>query len=558
MAFNQQENEIIQWGLQNGKTKEETQQALIRFRTTGSPADLSKQTEPELSTAQKAGSLAVGAGKGFIEGAIETTALLQKGGQAFLAAIDPTKTFDEIRESTGFKSLDDEGVKELLRSKNEFERTGKIVGFAAEVLAGGGAGLIRRGVTRGGRALQGRFGKVSQVGEDIIEKAAETRVISGGIQKGKELFERVPRFFGRAKEATEEAAIRAERIKISTPAVQTAIKSGLDERIINTVQQADSVTVKDFREIFDIAESATGKQGGTLKLKQRPEIVAGRSASEQFALIEKKKKDVGKQIGVAVDKLSKTEVLSLSDEITALTDVLVENGGTLTKRGWVFKGKITKAEAGKINELWSEVQKTVEGLTPRQVRDFDQLFSKLQRETRLEGIGDIRVDTPQGNMSLFRVFRDVFSNKLDELSPEIRVLNKEFRKFVTLQDDIESSIIKSGNFEVTKGVDAAEFAQINLRRITSDAASAADYRIILSEMDKVARELGYVGSNPEDLIIFATEMRKLFPEVIPPTSFTGGIKTGVLDIAKDVLKAGTPDITDQQKALKQLLESLLE
>ena len=38
MAFNQKEQQIIQWGQDNGKSSQETREAILRFRDTGSPA----------------------------------------------------------------------------------------------------------------------------------------------------------------------------------------------------------------------------------------------------------------------------------------------------------------------------------------------------------------------------------------------------------------------------------------------------------------------------------------------------------------------------------------
>jgi len=69
MAFNEQENKIIQWAVKNGKTREETEQALFRFRTTGSPVDPSKPIEapqPE-GFISRAGDVIQEAGRGVQE-----------------------------------------------------------------------------------------------------------------------------------------------------------------------------------------------------------------------------------------------------------------------------------------------------------------------------------------------------------------------------------------------------------------------------------------------------------------------------------------------------------
>jgi hypothetical protein len=199
-------------------------------------------------------------------------------------------------------------------------------------------------------------------------------------------------------------------------------------------------------------------------------------------------------------------------------------------------------------------------LSPNQVHLKDQLFSKLQRESRMEGVGDIMVETAEGNKSLFNVFRDIYSNKLDEVFPEIKDLNKQYREIKTLLDDIEGSITKGGNFEVVKSTDPSVFAQTNLRRILSDAQSAGSYSEIVKKMDEFARTLGYEGAKADELILFAEELKKLYPDTISKTGFSGGISTGIksatLDLIGGILKTGTPNLKDQQKALRELLKDL--
>lgn len=409
---------------------------------------------------------------------------------------------------------------------------------------GAGRGLEKKAVTKTAEVIS----------EAIPERIPEA--VSGVIQTTKEVAERIPRFVGRVQEGLQESAERGMRIRESAPVVQTAIKSNLDERIINTVQQADEPTIKAYKEIVDISENSSK----TLKPKQRPEIVAGKAAGEQYGLIEKQRKTIGAKIGEAVNKLSKTVIVQMQKPFAMLDNILMENGITPIKGKLNFLGKFTPAERTRIQQLYTLARESGGSMTPRQVYDMDQLFSKLQRETRMEGLGDILVDVGEGEKSsLFRVFRDIFTNTLDEVSPEdIRKLNKAYRNIVTLQDDIESTIIKQGKYETTKGIDAAEFAQTNLRRLDSDALSAADYRAIVEEMDVVARKLGYKGARADDLITFATEMRRLYPDTIPSTGFAGGIRTGLMDLAGKALEIGKPNRADQQKALKELLESLLK
>lgn len=81
--------------------------------------------------------IAIGAGKGFIDSSIGTASLLQKGGQAALAAIDPTKTYSQVQQTTGIPSLQGDQkaqIDEQLKSTNAAQKVGKVLEFGAELI----------------------------------------------------------------------------------------------------------------------------------------------------------------------------------------------------------------------------------------------------------------------------------------------------------------------------------------------------------------------------------------------------------------------------------------
>ena len=547
MAFSTEEQAVIKWGKDNGKSVQEIKDAVFRLRTTGSPADPNKPAQIE----QKKDSPL-----DFLRPTQKTEEIQMERKQSLTPeAVMAEKTKQAI--SAGAVPLTTDP---LSFYRDEEKYVGIPLGEAGQLVRTAGRSAIK---SLAGSAPVRAVGEAFERGRQAISGEISTP-ISGIRQTVSELAERVPRFGRRVAESAEEAAVRAERIRTATPSVQQAIKTNLDDRIINTVEQADQPTLKAYKEIIDIAESATGKQGGTIALKQRPEIVAGRAAEQQFDLIEKQRKAIGTQIGEAVDKLSKTTRIPLEQPRFQMEVALSKNGIEVGEAGRLSftSSKFTPVERAKIQALYDLATEGGEALTPRQIYNKDQLFSKLQRESRFEGVGDIIVETEQGNSSLFRVFRDIFTNTLDDVSPDdIRALNKQYRNIVTLQDDIEGSLFKSGNFDQAAKVDGAEFAKTNLRRLLSDAQSAPIYQAIAREMDKTARGLGYEGANPEQLIAFATELRNLYPEAVPATSATG-IVGSLRDVLKGsldkVLDIGAPDVTDQQKALRALIEDFLQ
>jgi len=192
MAFSNEEQQIIQWAKDNGKTGAETRDAIFRFRATGSPQE--KGVEPVKSPLRKAGEVAVGVGKGLVETTVETAALLQKGGQAAIAAVDPTRTFQEVKAETGVPSLQGEqleGIRETLRAKTPEEKAGKIVAFGAELLLPVAKtkipSLVRKGVEKvkdvaGIKVSSARTELDSLISKGVIKAEDALNPIDAGVE----------------------------------------------------------------------------------------------------------------------------------------------------------------------------------------------------------------------------------------------------------------------------------------------------------------------------------------------------------------------------------------
>lgn len=428
---------------------------------------------------------------------------------------------------------------------------GPILGAADVLGAGelvpGSVNLVKSGAEQGSKLIS----STKQAVSDIIPPGG------GGIgQIATDIAERVPRAVERVKETLATASERANKMKTATPQVKQAMKSNLDDRIINTIESADPATKQAYKDVVDIAGETSTKIG----TKKQPTIVGGELASKQFELINKQKQAVGKKLGDAVKALDKTTNVNVTDSFTKLDNTLKEQGiipvydtkgVKLDFTGSSYEPK----ERIKIQELYDLAVEGGDTLTPSKIHAKDKLFSKLKRQSNYEGVGDIIINTPDGQKSIFNVFRDIYSSKLGDISPEIKKLNAEYAKYKNITDDIEDSIFKTPNFNVTNSTDPAEFAKVNLRRIFGESQSSPIYEAIADVMDTTSRGLGYKGASPKAVAEFAQEMRKLFPDTIPSTGFQGGIKLGVGDIVEKITSVGATNLTDQQKAVKELLES---
>lgn len=122
MAFNEKELEIIRWGVENGKSRQETQQAISNFRLTGSPADPNKPAPVAPSFTQEVKEEAIQRADKF--GEIirrEDTPLVEKGVQAFgqgagLAASTAERAVSKIPGAEQVFSAIGSGIEKLSRT----------------------------------------------------------------------------------------------------------------------------------------------------------------------------------------------------------------------------------------------------------------------------------------------------------------------------------------------------------------------------------------------------------------------------------------------------------
>lgn len=608
MSLSREEQEIVLYGQQSGKSREEIAKAIGQFRY---EQKLQTSATPE----QKPGLLqnvAAGLAEGFSGAGRTIQSILPKnlatvpepggrktanerGRDARLEGMgaDPNALSTKVGE-VGGEMVSMTGPGGLAKSPLTLGK--KLLGYGAfgagtgyiydigqkiaegndledslvpgaNTLLGGTLGPLGAPARRGGKALTEGAQAVAKAAVEAGKVVTDSPVVRGAFQIGTEFAERAPRFISKRRADIRDAATKAERIENSPAPIGNALKAGVDERIINTIEQADEPTRKGYSEIVRLAEESIDTSG-TLKTSARPEIVAGEAAAEQYKLIDQQKRKIGQAIGDVVETLSRDVQVPMKGAYNELDDSLraLDISIDYDEAGVVLdfsKAGFSDAQEAKIRELYKQATKGGDTLTPKQIHAKDRVFSQLSREARFDKIGDILIDVVDETgdtkkLSLFQIFRDVYSDTLEEVAPDIKPLNKQYRNLITFLDDIESSIIKSGKFETNSRLDPAEFAQTNLRRLFSEAQSASDYRAIADEMDSAARALGYQGAMPADLAQFAYEIRKIYPESTPRTGFEGSIKASIGGMADAVMKAGKPDVTDQQKALRELIDSMMQ
>lgn len=206
MAFNEKELQIIQWGIQNGKSKAETQQAITNFRLTGSPSGNKPQplAEPSFATQVKEEAVQRADRVGAILNRPESS-VLEKGTQVFgqgvgLAASTAEGAVEQIpgvksifetigsgikklSETAPIKAIGDfiggtKGVQEAVQLydtdpnfKDTVDAVANIGRIAADIE---GAAGVTRGVTTTARAGAEAVGTIAKQSERFLNGITET------------------------------------------------------------------------------------------------------------------------------------------------------------------------------------------------------------------------------------------------------------------------------------------------------------------------------------------------------------------------------------------------
>lgn len=432
----------------------------------------------------------------------------------------------------------------------EGESLGKTLTPGVATAAGVIAPPVIKGITAGVSSLIGRTAaqQVPRVTSGLSD-AVETGVMATK-QAGEEVASRVGRVASRSVEGIQTAAKKAQRVKQVPPSAKPAVRANINNEIVDLATKSNPQTKQAMREMVQIAEKGTGKAG------TGPSSVAADKAVEQLNLITQAKRDIGAKIGEASRNLPQAQNISTAPPVQALDGVLSQNGIIKQADGtFLFQNKSITPEQQKVVQNLYKLATQDQTLSAQQIHQMDQLFSKLQRQASvIDKVDNIFLEVPTADgttkANIFKVFRDVFGKQLDELSPDMRALNSEYRKLTNLVDDIESGIARTSGFESLAG---DNFAESGIRQMFGRGVRSPELVKLYDIMDGTSRSLGYDGPRADDLYQFAIELNRVYPENIGPTSFEGGISASLSNILGKLSGAGKITPADEQVAIRALV-----
>lgn len=534
-------------------------------------------TSPEAKAAnQLAGISNVESNRAGIEaptGKEQAGALLQTGSTLAGVALAPAKLPVQMAVGAGLGYMYDVGG-DLVDGASTKDTLTPGVGTAV-------GALLPPALAGVGRFFKGAGTQVAQEGVDamipnapasnaITAPAQTLDVATPGVQTSgtnagsaveqtvSDVVESAKRVKTRITEKAQEQTTKAQRLRTAPSNVREAIKVGLDDPMIDFATNADQVTKDAARKMVTMAEAP--KKMGT---NPRPTQVAEDAAIDQYKTVVKAKKDIGTQIGEISEQFPTLKSIDVVPTQDNLLKVMENNGLSLNLDGKIVAPdnlKITDEQLDVINKLFDKVTKQNK-VSAKNLHELDQWFSSTQRKSRMvDKIDDVyvTVPTPDGKtkeVNIFKVFRDAFGQRLDEVAPDnLRALNKQYRQYSNFLEDVEGKLVSNPEFSDLVGKDGDAFAEAGLRRIFGEGKGAAEREAIYNALDTVSRELGYKGARADDLYAFGEALKALYPETVQKTSFRGQIGAGIMDKLGTIIDVGKVAPQDKQRALKILLE----
>lgn len=400
------------------------------FLKGGQPKLISSNTqtpssETSLSFFDKAKQVGTGVIKGALDTTIGTTQLLQKAGQAGIAAIDPTMTYSEVRDKTGFKSLqgaEAEQINKQLEAKTGYEKAGKALEFVAEILYPVGkaeevANLTNKASKTVGATFDGIGSRLSSIGDDVVEGGVKVKDKIGDMlvnldQKTKTALDRTPKEVFQSFVEKGKQALTDDRIRTPLEAVGDSVIDGLKyvKNLASEVgaKKSEMIKLPSAFEGKGISEFK-GKIQSFLNSKSLMETDKGivKNIVEEFKRLgdTPTKGQVDKFIDYAQNVLyagEKNLTLPASNEITARLRGLIGGLNNSLKSQMPEAYRAVNDQYGKLtsfaNELNTKLGKkgqTAGSLIKRLFSPSDartkELFDELQRITGVDYFRDARL-----------------------------------------------------------------------------------------------------------------------------------------------------------------------
>lgn len=387
--------------------------------------------------------------------------------------------------------------------------------------------------------------------QQLLGKAPEVSRPTGAGAILQETAENIPRAFEHLAQKAADARMRVTaRREAATPQIEQALKVNVPQRQITLLTSLDDQTAK------MVDEAMYAYEGGN---RTAVSDMYSNVGTALYQPIENRLNEIGRQIGVAIDNLPNASV-DMRPAQQNLLAVLRENGVDVTiypsgrvAYNYTPESAIIESQRKIVEEALNKVFGTPK-LTSRGIYKTDQAIGTLNRQLWNSDIIAPRITVNGQDQLLMTAVRDIFRSPLDDLSPEMRALNREYAMYRGFIEDLDNTLFNTGR-ELNIKVDPGDAIQNRIRRIFSNAQSAKQYERVYEKLYDLAVQNGYNGPDLKNFAEIDEYLKRLYPEsAIAPTSLPGSIRTSLGDVLERFINVGTPNARDQQNAIRALLQ----
>jgi hypothetical protein len=298
-------------------------------------------------------------GVGFLKGAGSTLQGVQDLGQRVLAGISPTQNLEQVKATTGVKSLAEADTK----AKTPYEMTGKALEFIGELLVPTGAG--NKAIKTGQGVFEGVGSKLSSISDDLVE---------GGVKVKDKVADMLVNLDSKTKTALDRTPV-----DVFQKFVEQGKKAVVDDRIRTPLEAVGDDIIKALKAVKNKSSEIGAKKSEYLKL---PEAFNGnglktfKEGAQSFlnsrTIIENDKPIVNKIIG-EFKKLGNTPTKGQVDKfIDYAQEALYSGEKNLVQ-------PTSNKTTAQLKTLISKLNTSLKDQLPEDYRKLNDTYSKLAR-----------------------------------------------------------------------------------------------------------------------------------------------------------------------------------
>ena len=507
MAFSPQELQVIKYGVMNGKSRAEVEDALTKLRTNYTPSAAPAKTEPSYFSR---------VAKDIGKGVNDTIGAAMQGGDRYAAIQDPGNTITGLAKRTGTLLetglntagaaagaitspvteaaapivqgavsatglMDKPNVQQVFKTLSEVAqahpRAAQDIQSAMNILSALGLeSTVKSAIDKAPQFAQDVATKAQEIAQPAIDATKNmvqpvTNTVKGIGSYGSDAVGRIKTNVA-AGQATD-AAIKA----LPYPEAQQAVRNGLDIGDVKTLTDiADQTNKTTFQKLFDSVKRLAGgdKSANPIEEIGKPIVQKLKEVDAARKAIGTQLGDVAKTFGDVTTEELQPAVLARIQQVPGLDGVQLGADGALDFSNTTLASSFTSADRSAIQTAFKEAIQNGSGLAKHNFRT--ELFKVLDGQKRSmtaltdtqdkalnairQGISDVLESKSPDYQSL--------STKYAQLSQPIRDMNKMLKASPGMTGDVLN--MKAG---------------LLARRLTSNAPSGPELRAILDSLDKV-------------------------------------------------------------------------